>query len=187
MPMFPLSSAIRDIRGAVERKLRIFGVVPKGIATTQPALVQALEQGIEELNVLWEQVQEQSEHLARQRQHYADLFQFAPYAYVVTDLYGNIIEANMAALELLHAPIVDLAGKPLAASVAMQHRREFRNNLVEMKLSGGERKAWRGQLRRGRGPVLEVEFNVGAIRQPHDAMLCLCWLLRPVDPGVSPR
>jgi PAS domain-containing protein len=59
-----------------------------------------LESSLEEIEVLWEELRTQAEHLARERQRYAEFFEYAPEAYLFTDAAGAIREANRAAAEL---------------------------------------------------------------------------------------
>lgn len=70
-----------------------------------------LQMALEELDVMWEELQGQAEILLREHQRYAEFFEFAPDAYLITDAGGSIREANRAAKELLHAE--NLAGQPL--------------------------------------------------------------------------
>ncbi|MCU0534553.1 MAG: PAS domain S-box protein [Hydrococcus sp. Prado102] len=79
-----------------------------------------LSYGIEELDVALEEMRLQNEELivARQevelkRQHYQELFEFAPDGYLVTDKRGMIQEANHAAGRLLNVPQKYLVGKPI--------------------------------------------------------------------------
>jgi PAS domain S-box-containing protein len=111
-------------------------------------------------------------------QRYAELFEFAPDAYVVTDPYGSITEANRAAIELLRAGI--LPGKPLAVFVPLDQRRVFREKLNVLTADGGARQTWRGRLKPASGAELVIEFSVGGVPHPHGGLLRLCWLMRPV-------
>jgi PAS domain S-box-containing protein len=55
------------------------------------------------------------EKLARERQRYAEIFSLSPSAYLMTDRYGTIVEANGAAAQLLARQARFLKGKPLEA------------------------------------------------------------------------
>src|SRR5262245_13360503 len=57
---------------------------------------------------------------------YRELFALSPDAYLVTDMRGGILEANIAGALLLHAPQPQLIGKPLLVFVAPEQRRPFR-------------------------------------------------------------
>src|ERR1051325_7773371 len=70
-------------------------------------LLDNLQQAFEELQVAEEELRLQNEDLVAataaletERWRYQELFEFAPDAYLVTSLTGNIEEANFAAAEL---------------------------------------------------------------------------------------
>jgi PAS domain S-box-containing protein len=119
----------------------------------------------------------EAEQLALERDRYADLFALAPEAYLVTDSYGIIMEANAAAGRLLEVSPESLRGKALDLFIPMEQRRVFRGRLGTM-AAGTERTTWRGGLR-GAHRDLSVDFTVGCIRHRSLPMLTLCWLLRP--------
>lgn len=116
------------------------------------------------------------EDLERERQHYADLFEFAPHAYLVTDAQGKIVGANRESVELLMAPLV---GKAIDAFIPMEQSRVFRGVLDGLAAAGGAaKKTWIGALQCGGTRRVSVEFTVRAIRSS-SALTYLCWLLRP--------
>lgn len=57
------------------------------------------------------------EALREAKELYAEFFQYAPDALVITDAAGNVQEANEAALELLQAKANSLVGMPLSRCV----------------------------------------------------------------------
>jgi PAS domain S-box-containing protein len=121
------------------------------------------------------------EQLALERDRYADLFAFAPEAYLVSDAYGIIMEANAAAGRLLQAAPESLRGRALDLFVPLEQRRVFRGRLAAMAAGGGvERTTWRGGVRCAHTDV-GVEFTAGCIRHRSLPMLSLCWLLRPLQ------
>lgn len=90
----------------------------------------------EELQVAAEELHQQNEELASaqmavetERQRYQDLFDFAPDAYLVTDVAGIIREANRAAATLLNISQRFLVGKPLSTFVTENERHAFRSQL----------------------------------------------------------
>ena len=99
----------------------------------------------EELHVALDELQTEEEELRRQnlalesadqaaeaeRCRYQDLFDFAPDAYLVTDLAGTVREANRAAARLFGVPAQFLAGKPLAVFVDPADRRAFHGELAQ--------------------------------------------------------
>ena len=121
------------------------------------------------------------EQLALERERYADLFAFAPEAYLVTDPYGMIMEANTAAGRLLETSPEGLRGRALDLFIPLEQRRVFRGRLAAMAAGAGtERMTWRGGLR-GVRTDLGVDFTVGCVRHRSLPMFTLCWLLRPLE------
>lgn len=120
------------------------------------------------------------EQLALERDRYADLFELAPDAYLVTDTYGTIMEANAAAARLLRASAPSLCAKALDLFIPLEQRGVFRGKLAAMAAGPGpERATWRGSLRCDHMDM-SVEFTVGRIKHRALPMVSLCWLLRPV-------
>lgn len=75
---------------------------------------------------------QQNQRLAAAYDHYRDLFQSAPIAYLVTDADGVILEANGAIAQLLNVPQAYLVGKPLVLYVAEGDRSAFRTHLNQL-------------------------------------------------------
>jgi PAS domain S-box-containing protein len=169
-----LGAGLRALRESVEEKLRRQNTD----GSPKPDQLESLHRALEELRVEWESVQEQSDRLAHDRQHYADLFKLAPDAYLVTDSSGNIKEVNLAAQKLLRLSALHLVGKPLQLFVSDAHRDLFRTSLNELLCQNvASAKTWWGALRRGEG-VLSVEFTVGTLGDAAGNTR-LCWVLRP--------
>jgi PAS domain S-box-containing protein len=169
-----LGAELRALRESVEEKFRR----QNADRDAKPDQLESLHRALEELRVEWENVQDRSERLASERQEYADLFKLAPDAFVVTDSFGNINEANLAAQELLRLSPPHLAGKPLQLFLSDAHRNLFRTRLNELLCqSVPVAKTWWGELRRGDGN-LSIEFTVGVIGDGA-GVARLCWVLRP--------
>jgi two-component system, cell cycle sensor histidine kinase and response regulator CckA len=95
---------------------------------------------LEELYVSAEELQQQNEELVAtrqlveaERQRYQDLFNFAPDAYLVTDVTGIIQEANYAAAQLLNVRQTSLIGKPLSVFVYQAERQKFRQMMLRLR------------------------------------------------------
>jgi two-component system, OmpR family, phosphate regulon sensor histidine kinase PhoR len=73
--------------------------------------------------------------LLAERQRYADMFELAPFGYVVTDAKGAVKEMNHAAGELLERDPQSLVGKPLEALVGPERRAQF-HELVRRAAAG---------------------------------------------------
>ena len=139
-----------------------------------------MEMALEELDVMWEELQGQAALLVRENERYAEFFQYAPDAYLITDAGGSIREANQAAMELLGAAHSGLLGHPLSEYIGDDDRVGFLTRTVSLML-GGQAKpaAWRALLRRGEGEPLLAEFSVRAIPLKKSGVGGLCWLIRP--------
>jgi len=81
---------------------------------------------LEDLKSMWLSLKAHVDQLAGERQQYLEFFEQSPEAYVVTDAAGTIIDVNGAAVDVLQRRRRFLAGKPIAAMVALDRRTEFR-------------------------------------------------------------
>jgi PAS domain S-box-containing protein len=95
-------------------------------------LFQELDTAHEELRVAEEHIHAQADALAfaqsaiaTEGRRYRELFEAAPEAYLLTDLHGNIREANRRAASLLNVPSISLPGKPLRLFVAAEDQSEL--------------------------------------------------------------
>ena len=117
------------------------------------SLLEEIASGTEEMRVAEEELSAQAEQLAAsnllvdaERERYAQLFEFAPDAYVETDSLGKIVEANTAAQRLLGVPIRVLVGKLLQSFVS-------RDDVCTVRLA-------MGRMRDGEGPTtFEVQLQ----------------------------
>jgi PAS domain S-box-containing protein len=94
---------------------------------------------IEELRLTEEELRARGEALAASRKALAEerlklreLFDFAPEAYLTTDLYGTIRDANVAAGKLLGAEPKSLIGKALHSFFEESARRQFPQQLDQL-------------------------------------------------------
>jgi PAS domain S-box-containing protein len=175
-PPCDLDSAIHGVRSAVEKQLRILGQSDRAVPPTD---LEALHLAMEELSAAWENLNTQSDELLRQRDHYAQLFQHAPDAYIVTDGAGAIRELNLAAEKLLQFRTQYLTGKPLALFLAMDDRPSFRTNLNAMLAEGRQAaKSWAAGLQYGPGPKTKIELTAAPIRASAGEFQGICWVLR---------
>lgn len=133
---------------------------------------QEIDAALEDLQVIYEQMQTSleaaevvGEELFQQKQHYQNLFQFSPIAYLLTDADGLILEANQAIAHLLNVPQIYLVGKPLAVFVAEGDLAAFRTRLNWLSQSIGTQ-VWQMSLCRRNGEPVAVELHIGIVRNP---------------------
>ena len=151
------------------------------VAAADPEAKREMEMALEELDVMWEELQGQAALLIRENERYAQFFEYAPDAYLISDVGGNIREVNRAALELLKAPLEEVVGKPLSIFIAPQDRVGFLTRSVGFMFgSAVPPPAWRSRLQTSDGAGLEVEFGVRAIPLKKSGIGGICWLLRPL-------
>jgi PAS domain S-box-containing protein len=115
-------------------------------------------------------------HLLR----YQEFFDFAPDAYLVTDLQGVIQEANHAAAFLLGANKRFLSDKPLIFYVAEADHKTFTASLRRLARPDQTPLEWEICLRPPRAAVVCVLATVSAIRFG-DQICSLRWILKDVS------
>jgi PAS domain S-box-containing protein len=86
----------------------------------------------EELRVRGEALAASRNALAEERIKFRELFDFAPEAYLTTDLYGTIRDANVAAGRLLGAEPKTLVGKALHSFFEESARKQFPHQLDQL-------------------------------------------------------
>lgn len=138
-----------------------------------------LEICIEELRVAAEELTNLRDQLEAERQRYAELFDFAPEAYLETDARWNIREANRAAADLLRCSQQHLIGKPLQVFVADADRRHFRAKLALL-----ERKAadgiieWPSRIQTREGNMVDILVRASPARDTAARMSGVRCMLR---------
>jgi PAS domain S-box-containing protein len=137
-----------------------------------------MEMALEELDVMWEELQGQAALLVRENQRYAEFFDFSPDAYVITDVGGHVREANQAALELLEGARDGVVGHAISEFIADEDRVAFLTRTVSLML-GGKPLSWQAHLKPADGAPVTVEFSVRTIPLKKSGVGGLCWLIRP--------
>lgn len=139
-----------------------------------------LQQTLEELQVAEEELRQQNEELAvareiaeLERQRYQDLFEFAPYGYLVSDAMGVIKEANHAISTLLSVPPSYLVGKPLVLFIAEEHRQDFLKELLTLQ----QVEDWEIHLQPRGGLSFPANARAAAIYDSQGKRLGWRWLL----------
>ena len=145
-----------------------------------PDFKRDVEMALEALDVMWEELEGQTEQLVRESERYAEFFDYAPDAYLVTDAGGNIREANCAATELFGCAREQLIGKPLGNLMVEEDRVRFLSHFVGSLVNApGQPLAWQARIQPASGKPLSVIFSVRAIPLRRSGVGGLCWLLRP--------
>jgi PAS domain S-box-containing protein len=155
-----------------------------------PTFFMELGNASEEMQIAVEELQKQNEALAAARfaaesqsQRYQDLFEFVPDAYLMTDIYGTIQEANRAAGSLLNISPRFLIGKPLTAFVKPQELKEFLPKLVELEHSdtAGTVTELTATLYKRDGEAFKATMRVAKVSDRTDKCFALRWLLHEVS------
>jgi PAS domain S-box-containing protein len=131
-----------------------------------PIALKELGTASEELQVIVETLRQQNEELMAnratveaERRYYQDLFEFAPDAYLVTDLQGMIRQANRVAVKHFNCPRGILVGKPLTVFVSEAERQNFRTYLNSLRqLQRAQEIEWR--LQRTTGEFFDAALTV---------------------------
>ena len=118
--------------------------------------VDELLRAVEELSIAEEELRQQNEALAaahqaleEERARYQHLFQYAPDAYLLTDLGGVIREANLSAARLLNVKPRFMVGKALVSFVALEDRARVRGGAGPVALGADSQGASRSGSSRG--------------------------------------
>lgn len=183
---------IQDLQQRVAQLQQLFGESPTRSLSEQQQLeirtiaFEELSVALEELHVASEELHQQQEQLliaqqalAAESQRYQQLFEFAPDAYLVTDVNGMIQAANCAAATLLNRSQQFLVGKPLVCYVAEEERRAFRNQLHQLRQVEGIQE-WEVSLRLPNQTPLMTAVRVGTIQTPEGQPIGLRWLMRDI-------
>ena len=127
--------------------------------------------------------------LERERQHFVELFELAPDAYLVTDVDGTVREANQAAGDLLGVGPPHLRGRALVRFVDDASTGELRAFMLrhvdsccdDMRAAARELSF---VLRVGDDSTRHVSATVAAVRDRDGRCVGLRWLLRDVSDRV---
>ena len=182
-----LLTAINAVEDLVQAKLE--GQRGQSGDGTPAGHDQELQICMEELRVAAEELMSLRDQLSIERQRYAELFDFAPDAYLETDALWNIREANRAAAELFRCAQEHLVGKPLAVFVAEEERRTFRASLAALGQAGRNAPLdWSATVQSRTGETLPVRIRASAARDGKGRITGTRCLIRPSVPqnGKSP-
>jgi PAS domain S-box-containing protein len=184
-----LNQLLQQMEIVRQRALRFQERHASAAEADEPLLVDIVDElnvTLEELQVAEEELIQQNDellqarHTAEQEQRrYRELFEFAPDAYLVTDAFGVIREANHAAYRLLEAPAGRLPGWPLTAFCATETRRYLRNTLTQM---AGRLKpqTWEYSFFTSKGHPFSAELTGAPALDDAGQITAIRWLLRDV-------
>jgi PAS domain S-box-containing protein len=97
-------------------------------------VIHELEVYREQSRMQTEQLMEAQRSLEQSRDRYADLYDFAPVAYVTLDSHGLILEINQTGAELLGAERSRIMGHPFRSYVAPSDARAFLDHMLHCRL-----------------------------------------------------
>lgn len=149
------------------------------------AVNQQLRYALEKLKRLEEELQQKNESLLKARQdlelekqHYQDLFEFAPEAYLVTDCHGTIIEANQKAADMFGVKQATfLRGKPLMTYVSPADHQKYCIQLSQL----DHLKNWELTLQADRDKEFLALITVMPKTSDQGAITGLHWLFRNIS------
>ncbi|WP_375473982.1 ATP-binding protein [uncultured Nostoc sp.] len=135
---------------------------------------------LEELKIASEELQATRIVVEMERQRYQELFDFAPDGYLVTDTFGTILEANLAATIHINVLKRFLIGKPLLTFIAQSDHQAFFNYLTQLQQLdwGGE---WEVCLQPREKTCFDVAFTVVTVRNEKGQPVALRWLMRDIS------
>lgn len=126
----------REIREKAIPKITVDGNITSQATET-------LLETLEELHVAQEELTEANDELIAMRNaleaekiRYQNLFEFAPYGYLVTDTLGCVEEANNTICSMLNLKSAALIGKPLAVYIVQDDITQFRKQLRSLPSDG---------------------------------------------------
>lgn len=178
-----------SMRSGEERAAKLLG--PKPALEQDPAVLRealdTLRVQHEELLVAEEELRAQLDELGRmglrleaERERYADLFERAPDAYLVTDRFGVVRDANAAAVQLFCLEMRFLRGKPISAFIDPNEVRAMNDALDA--LERGTTRLLELALRPRGGGEVHVHAHVSLTSRGQR----LLWILRPAERAPVP-
>ena len=133
----------------------------------------------EELRAQNEELFQTQAAVENERKRYQELFEFAPDGDLVTDIHGNIFEANQAAVKQLNTPLAALVGKPITDFVHPQDKMSFCAELIGIPIDSAVKK-WEGRLVPTESNPFDAALTVTAVRDAREQPVGLRWLIHEV-------
>jgi two-component system cell cycle sensor histidine kinase/response regulator CckA len=160
----------------------------RGTSDSSSAAFEELLVAVEELRVAEGELRQQNEQLtaahatmAEERRRYQQLFQYAPDAYLLTDLNGIIREANQSAAHLLGVQPRFLVGKTLVSFVDVEDRPRLRGEIGRWQ-SEPAAKSIELRLQPRGGQPFDASLTLSVARGgPWDKAFGFRWLVRDIS------
>ena len=148
-------------------------------------LFDELSAAVEELDAAADALMEADRDIAREHQRYRDLFDLAPDGYLVSDVEGVVLEANLAASIMLRVAHQELIGKPLAVYLGDGDAGGL-HRLLDAAADDRQRRAldWEAVIRPRSGHRLHVWIRVQADRGDGGRPSALRILIRDISERV---
>lgn len=121
-----------------------------------------------------------AQETAQARLHVHEVVDFLSDAYLVTDPYGAILDANDAAVAMLQGTETTLVGKTLDAFIVAEQRTYFFSKLIELR-SSDRIQEWSASLQPPHGEPLDVTVRLGSSRDAQGRVIALRWLIREIS------
>jgi len=138
-----------------------------------------LQNALEELRVAQEEINASRLAVDAERARYHDLFELAPDGYLVTDVRGQIQDANRAAIMLLNVPDRYVAGKPMVVYIEPCDRGMFFTAIMQLQRDGHGQ--WTMRLRpRGKAAAVVVEVTASLVPSEDMPTRLIRWTMRDV-------
>lgn len=156
------------------------------------AIVQELTAGMQEMLLAEQELRMLRKELAAsgasidaERERYAELFEFAPDAYLVTDDHGKIVEANHRACELLGVAARALTGKLLVGFVDESARCDYRLTLQRLGVAPAEVEEQYLRLHPRDGAPFVAAVRAASRRDQRTHLTVLRWMIRDISERVA--
>lgn len=181
----------RRIRAAKIRAAQLYQNTRKLLVEQQELLVTACEEvynALENLEVAKEELHQQNENISAayevaqvESQYYQGLFEYAPDAYLITDIAGVIRQANYTAAKLLNTQRHFLVGKPLVSLIDRKNHPTFRSQLNHLHQSDQVQETWEVNLLLRHSQPINVALTMNMIRNQQDTPIAISWLVRDIS------
>ncbi|MEH2240525.1 hybrid sensor histidine kinase/response regulator [Nostoc sp.] len=179
MDVDDFSQQIETLRSRVTGLLQGTASEPHSQQELTAEAFEELHIALEELKIASEELQATRMVVEKERQRYQELFDFAPDGYLVTDIYGTILEANCTATIHLNVLQRFLIGKPLLTFIAKSDHQAFFNYLTQLQqIDRGEE--WEVRLQPREKVSFDVALTVVTVRNEEGKPVALRWLMRDI-------